>query len=475
MNTLVGGMDLSRRVYQGFESHWKDGGIWRPSYSPEENQAIDIVAREAFSLGMTAHQDLAGNAYFILKGKNPDMPVFMTGSHVDAVPQGGRYDGTAGVVAGLAAVKTLLDEDFQPEQDIVVTIIRSEESAWFGSALLGSRLACGDVDYKILQKTRSDKVRKNGDVDVSDPQDNLYSNMLRAGLSPAELEVEMQGRHSLIPLEKIGAFVEVHIEQGPVLVTEHYNKLGVVTSIRGNARCPNMIEFFGQAAHSGATPQFMRRDATLGAAKYITALDRAFRRKEKTGADIVWSFPEIATPGGSSTTVPAFCTVRPEVRSTDLQVLEWAKKKIQQTAISVCGDLNLSWSDKNLNSVVISPPSQMTTHIVRHLEGLCKKFNFEAVRLPSGAGHDAGTFARYGVPTGMIFIPHGNQGISHNPLEIMGLSDADNPFSLTGGFARAVRLLVEAMKDFPNTQNDPLNIRRDGGVFAGGLSELRVV
>jgi beta-ureidopropionase / N-carbamoyl-L-amino-acid hydrolase len=468
-------MDLSSRIFKGFESHWKEGsGIWRPSYSPEENEAIQIVAREAFNLGMTLHQDLAGNAYFILKGKNPDMPVFMTGSHVDAVPQGGRYDGTAGVVAGLAAVKILLDEGFQAEQDIVVTIIRSEESAWFGSALLGSRLACGDVDYKILQKTRNDKVRKNGDVDISDPQDNLYSNMIRSGLSPAELESEMRGGHSLIPLDKIGAFVEVHIEQGPVLVTSHYNKLGVVTSIRGNTRCPSMIEFFGEAAHSGATPQYMRRDATLGAAKYITLLDSAFRRKEKAGADIVWSFPEIATPGGSSTTIPAFCTVRPEVRSTDTQVLEWAKRKIQQTTISVCSDLNLGWSDKNLDTIVISPPSQMTPRIVRQLEGLCQKFNFESVKLPSGAGHDAGTFARYGVPTGMIFIPHGNLGISHNPLEIMGLSDKDNPFSLTGGFARAVRLLAETMKGFPNTQNDPVNIRRDGRAFADGLSELRV-
>jgi N-carbamoyl-L-amino-acid hydrolase len=117
----------------------------------------------------------------------------------------------------------------------------------------------------------------------------------------------------------------------------------------------------------------------------------------------------------------------------------------------------------------------MTPRIVRQLEGLCQKFNFESVKLPSGAGHDAGTFARYGVPTGMIFIPHGNQGISHNPSEIMGLSDKDNPFSLTGGFARAVRLLAETMKDFPNTQNDALNMRRDGRAFADGLSELRVV
>lgn len=460
--TLVDSMELSRRVYEGFESHWKDGGIWRPSYSPEENEAIAIVAREAFSLGMTAHQDLAGNAYFILKGRNPDMPVFMTGSHVDAVPQGGRYDGTAGVVAGLAAVKTLLDGGFEPEQDIVVTIIRSEESAWFGSALLGSRLACGDVNPELLQNKRNES------------DDTLYTHMIRAGLSPAELENEMRGKHSLIPLEKIGAFVEVHIEQGPVLVTDHCNKLGIVTSIRGNTRCPNMIEFFGEAAHSGATPQSMRRDATLGAAKYITSLDSAFRRKEKSGADIVWSFPEIATPGGSSTTIPAFCTVRPEVRSTDPKVLEWAKEKIQQTVISTCCNLNLGWSGKNLSSVVISPPSHMTTHIVRHLEGLCQKFNFEAVKLPSGAGHDAGTFARYGVPTGMIFIPHGNKGISHNPSEIMGLSDTDNPFSLTGGFARAVRVLAEAMIDFSNTQNDPLNIRRDGGAFANGLGELRV-
>jgi len=89
-------------------------------------------------------------------------------------------------------------------------------------------------------------------------------------------------------------------------------------------------------------------------------------------------------------------------------------------------------------------------------------------------GHDAGIFARFGVPTGMIFIPHGNNGISHNSSEIMALDKNDNPFSLSGGYNRAVRLLVEAMKDFPNTQGDPLNMRRNGGSFAEDLKEFVV-
>lgn len=461
MNALVDSMKLSRRIYKELEKHWKGGGIWRPSYSPEENEAISIVAKEALSLGMTAYQDLAGNAYFILKGKNPDMPVFMTGSHVDAVPQGGRYDGTAGVVAGLGAIQLLQTEERIAEQDIVVTIIRSEEGAWFNSALLGSRLACGDVDPKIILNKRNQS------------DDTLSTYMTKIGLNPHALAEQLQTKVPLILLEKIGVFIEVHIEQGPALLNSGH-ELGIVTGIRGNTRCPNMIEFFGEAAHSGATPQSMRRDATLGAAKFITALDSIFRIKEKTGTDIVWSFPEIGTPSGSSTTIPAFCNVRPEVRSTDPRVLEWAKGKIQQTAISVCRNLNLGWSGENLNSVIISPPSQMTTHIVRHLEGLCQKFKFEAIKLPSGAGHDAGTFARYGVPAGMIFIPHGNGGISHNPREIMALSEKGNPFSLTGGFSRAVRILAEAMMDFPSTQNAPVNIRRAGREFANGLAKLNL-
>jgi len=367
-----------------------------------------------------------------------------------------------------------LAENFQPQQDIVVTIIRSEESAWFNSALLGSRMVCGDVDARILKNIRKDKIKKNGDADVSDPSDSLYSNMIGLGLSPAELENELRGRHALIPLETIGAFMEVHIEQGPVLVTEHYNKLGIVTGIRGNTRCPNMIGFTGEAAHSGATPQSMRRDAVLGAAEYISTLNREFRKKAKTGADIVWSFPEIGTPGGSSTTVPGYCEVRPEVRSLDPNVLQWAKSMMQTKAIAVCSDLGLGWSGANLESIVISPPSQMSLPIVRQLERLCQKFSFEAAKVPSGAGHDAGTFARFNVPTGMIFIPHGNNGISHNPAEIMTLSEKDDPFSPMGGFHRAVRLLAETMKDFPNTQNDPVNIRRAGREFAVGLSELRV-
>jgi N-carbamoyl-L-amino-acid hydrolase len=430
-------MDLARDIYQSLERHWRADpeGILRPAYSLQENEAFAKIREEASSIGMESFQDLAGNAYFIYPGKNRSLPVLMTGSHMDAVPQGGRWDGTAGVVAGLAAIKQLHDDGMQPEQDVVLVALRCEESAWFNVALLGSRFACGDAPADMLERRRNDTSK------------SLREHMRGLGLNPDQLAEKVASREPLISLDHVAAFLETHIQQAGSLARLNAD-IGIVTGIRGNTRCPDMITFLGEAAHTGSTLQEDRRDAALGGAEYMLALEREFKEMAKGGPDIVWSFPEGGVVNGSPTTVAARYDVRPEVRSLDLGVLNMAKDAFASFARRVAQARQLSLGN-NIENIVVSAPAILDQEIRERIHRSAQKFSKNIHDLPSGATHDAVTFAKAGVPTGMIFIPHGNDGISHNPNEIITLRTGDDPFSPTGHFNRAAHVMVDFIRNFP--------------------------
>jgi N-carbamoyl-L-amino-acid hydrolase len=433
-------MDFARDIYASLEKHWQADpeGILRPAYSLQESEAFAKIKKEALSIGMESFQDLAGNAYFIYPGKNRSLPVLMTGSHMDAVPQGGRWDGTAGVVAGLAAIKQLHDDGMQPEQDVVLVALRCEESAWFNVALLGSRFACGDAPANILERTRND---------TSKP---LHAHMLDLNLNPDELAKKVASKEPLISIDHVAAFLETHIEQAGSLAVANAD-IGIVTGIRGNTRCPDMITFLGEAAHTGSTLQKDRRDAALGAAAYMLGLESVFEDMAKGGQDIVWAFPEGGVVNGSPTTVAARCDVRPEVRSLDLGVLNMARDAFASCAQKVAQARGLNLGE-NIGNIVVSAPAILDPEIQERIHRSARQLSTSVHELPSGATHDAVTFAKAGVPTGMIFIPHGNAGISHNPNEIITLRIGEDPFSPKGHFNKAAHVMVDFIKSFQPLQ-----------------------
>lgn len=447
-------MDLARDIYTSLERDWRDEpeGIWRPAYSEPESRAFVRIKEAAASIGMQSLQDLAGNAYFIYAGKNRNLPVLMTGSHMDAVPQGGRWDGTAGVVAGLAALKQLHDDGWQPEQDVVLVALRCEESAWFNVALLGSRFACGDAPADSLERVRNDTGK------------SLRAHMQDVGLDPDRLAEKVESKSPLIPVEHVAAFLETHIEQAGSLARLN-SDIGIVTGIRGNTRCPDMITFFGEAAHTGSTPQKMRQDAALGAANYMVGLDEIFQDIARSGQDIVWAFPEGGVVNGSPTTIAARYDIRPEVRSLDLGVLNMAKDAFASCARKIATARGLTLGG-NIENIVVSAPAMLNAEMQNRIHQSARRFCESIHTLPSGATHDAVTFAKAGVPTGMIFIPHGNGGISHNPNEIITLHSGEDPFSITGRFNTAVYVMVDFIKNFGSSQPKV----ETGGCF---VSELK--
>lgn len=425
-------MELCKKIFNNLDIQWlgNEEGIYRPAYSPQEEEAIKIIGVEASRLGMESYQDLAGNTYFILQGSDRYSPVFLTGSHVDAVPKGGKWDGIAGVVGALDAVSRITDKGLEPNVDIVVAILRSEESAWFGSALLGSKMACGQAGPEVLDYKRSDTQKK------------LRDYMQEIGLDNEALEEALCASRPLLPISRVGKFIEMHIEQGPTLISSDV-ELGFVTDIRGNVRFPDMISFFGRAAHTGGTPQIDRIDASLAAAYYQVELDKIFMEINKS-QDIVWAFPQGGVVNGSSTTVCARYDIRPEVRTIDPHVIGLAKRAFSEVATKLEMERGISVG-KNIENCAIQDPAPMNQALLVWMEKIAKSKGLKVMRTISGSGHDAASFSKTGIPTGLIFMPHGLNGLSHNPREIITHEPQQDPFSMLGYFNKAVSCMMDLM------------------------------
>ena len=430
---LSGAMDVSARVFDRLSNDWRETadfkGIYRPGYSAEEKQAFITVAREAAELGGAAYQDLAGNVHIHFESENPTLAPMMIGSHMDAVPSGGQYDGTAGVVAGLAAMKAIHDNGMNLPQDIILSAICAEESAWWkaGTFGIGSKFMAGQLSSDFLRNAAQIESERT-----------IESHMQEFGLDTNALAAALDAGQAIFPLDRLGSYIEVHIEQGPSLLDAR-KSIGIVTDIRGNTRFPFGVNFIGKAAHSGATPQHLRQDAAIAASTFVTEWAR-YTRDHRHHQDGVFSVPDIHVVNPSATSVPERCFVMPEVRSSDLATLEETKKIIRDIADKAAKEWNCDFEIDD-KKIVLGKPSHMDDGVHRTLLSKAYALGISAQSMPSGAGHDAGTFANAGVKSNMVFIRHGNGGISHNPNEILGLTDHENPFKVGSDFCNAVHLL----------------------------------
>ncbi|POR47749.1 Zn-dependent hydrolase [Bosea psychrotolerans] len=386
-------------------------GITRASYGLGEAIAHDIVAREAGGLGLTLRRDPALNLYATLRGRTREHAI-MIGSHLDSVPNGGNYDGAAGVLAGLAVIAGIVRAGIVPPRDIVLTVIRAEESAWFNASYIGSRAAFG-----ALAAAELDQVRR------SDDDRSLAVHMREAG---ADLDALRAGASVLTPAE-IGAFIEPHIEQGPVLLAQGA-PVAIVTGIRGSARFRHVV-CRGEYAHSGATPRALRRDAALAAAELTLRLDELWRDLEAEGEDLTITVGQFATDPAEH----AFSKVAGRV---DLSIdLRSRSPALLARAPDLMRDLAAQIARRRGVSIELGPlsgtePALMDDRLAMRLTGLAEAEGLAIPRMACGAGHDAAIFANHGVPTAMIFIRNAHG--SHNPLESMEIRD----------FAVAARILM---------------------------------
>lgn len=390
-------------------------GVTRASYGEGEQAAHALMAEVAETLGLEVAQDAAANTYMTLPGRDRSAPIRMVGSHLDSVPQGGNFDGAAGVVSGLTAIRALQALGHQPAQDITVMGIRAEESCWFGVSYIGSRSALGTLpDGALSNATRMDD-------GVS-----LAEHMARCGGDPDRLLAEAP----YLSVDKINAFFEPHIEQGPVLVEEGF-PVGIVTGIRGNRRFPN-ARCIGQYAHCGGAPRRVRQDAVVAATALVQALDQLWDETESAGQDFACTIGKFQTntERHAMTVIAGEVAFSLDMRSVNPAVLALIEARIPEIIAMLSAKHRVQFE---LGAVTRAAPGVMAPDLVAHFRSAAADMNVPVMDIPSGASHDSAAFADAGAPTSMLFIR--NEHGSHNPDEAMEIID----------FMEAAKLLASGL------------------------------
>ena len=387
------------RLQQHFEAMSLVGkigetGTCRPAHSALEKQAFELAAGWMKEAGMQTHTDNFGNLIGRLQGKNASLPVLMTGSHLDSQPYGGRFDGVAGVLCAIEAVTALTENGIVPERSIEVISFADEEGWRFNKGLFGSRGILGKLEEGELQRTDKDGITRE-------------QALIDFGCDPTRFAKDEYKPGSIF------CFLELHIEQGPVLDNGHL-PIGVVTGISGPLWLT--VKLRGMAGHAGSVPMAMRKDALVGAAEIIIALNEI--------ATQVPDAPTVGTVGtlqvfpASRNIIPEEVTFTVDLRDIDLGRRHRYEKQLMEkiAAITQKHQLTCSISEDTNNE-----PRYCAGWIKDIIKDECSKLRLDAPELMSGPFHDAMALS-YACDYGMIFV-RCKDGISHNPLEYASNED----------------------------------------------------
>ncbi len=395
-------------------------GVTRASWGEGEQAAHDLVAAAARDLGLTVSTDAAGNLFMTMAGRDAEAPAWFTGSHLDSVPCGGNFDGAAGVVAGLAALHAFRAHGLVPARNVTVLATRGEEgSSWFSGphkSHFGGRAALGQLSAAEMDAARS----------VVDGR-SLAQMIADAGFDP-----KGAAEAPSIRPEMAHGFVELHIEQGPVL-DRRAVPVGIVSGIRGTRRARD-ARAEGAHAHSGAVPREYRRDALLAAAAFAGALEARWEDWLAQGRDMVATLGRFSTdPAQASLTkVPGLVTFTLDIRSEDEALLRDAEDFVVAAARDIGAQRGVAI---DLGRIDRAAPATMSPDLRGRLRDLAAELGIPAIDLASGGGHDAANFALAGIPTAIIFVRNPNG--SHHPDEDMPIAD----------FGQGARLLAALLAD----------------------------
>lgn len=392
-------------------------GVTRAPYGPGEQMAHDVVAAEGRSMGLEVAIDAALNLRLTLPGRERALPGLIIGSHLDSVPHGGNFDGLAGVLAGIAALARIKASNRKLRRDVSVMAIRGEENAWFSAQHVGSRAALGRLSADALDNAKR-----------IDTGRSLAEHMAEAG---ADMAAVRTGR-PLLDTSRVAAYLEVHIEQGPLLVRREL-PVGIVTGIRGALRCRDAV-CLGEYGHSGTVPRSERHDAVMAVAELAVGIDKRWEAVEREGGDLVATIGVLSTDPAAHgvTVVPGRVGFTVDVRSHSEATLRGFWDDIRRLADGIAGRRGVTFS---FGPLLFDPPVAMDGGLRRKLAAAANAAGVPFMEIASGAGHDAGDFAAAGIPAAMIFVR--NRNGSHNPDEAMEIDD----------FSAAVEVLVHTVEE----------------------------
>jgi beta-ureidopropionase / N-carbamoyl-L-amino-acid hydrolase len=403
---------LAERLFDAFRANTAGRlGVVRDTYGKGEEAAHRLVRESAISLELEVAEDAARNLYLTLPGADRTARSLVMGSHLDSVPEGGNYDGAAGVLAGIAVLAGFKRAGHVPPFDLTVAAFRAEESAWFDVAYCGSHAAFGKLPPVALDVRRSDTGRP------------LSEHMRDAGCDVAAVRA---GTPFLDPA-RLRGYIELHIEQGPVLEAGSF-AVGIVSGIRGclrfrRARC------LGAYAHSGAEPRRSRRDAVAATVALVQRLKDEWERLEETGEDLAFTVGELTTDPAQHgpSKVAGETRFVLDFRSLEDTTMHRMAAFAERHAAELATRYRVQFT---LGEPSYSAPARLDTILRQGFTQAAQDLGIPTMVLASGAGHDAVVFATAGVPSAMIFVR--NQHGSHNPHEAMAIED----------FAAATRILA---------------------------------
>ena len=362
--------------------------VTRVLFSEADLAARRLVEGWCREVGLTLRTDAVGNIFARWEGADPALPPVATGSHIDAIPNAGRYDGVVGVLGGLAAIRGLGRAGFRPRRAVELIVFTAEEPTRFGLGCLGSRLLGGALDPAAADALTDGAGRTLADWRAA------------AGCAGDLAGVRLEPGH-------YAAFVELHIEQGPILEREGVG-IGVVEKIAAPAAL--RVRLTGEGGHAGAVLMPDRHDALLAGAEIALAVERA--AKESPSQDAVGTTGVFRVGPGAINSVPAWAELEIDLRDTDLAAREGARAEIERAVAEVCGRRGVRFELETINA---DPPALCDPGIIAQIMSQNGELSRRRRRLTSRAYHDTLFMARV-CPVGMIFIPC-RGGVSHRPDE----------------------------------------------------------
>ena len=370
-------------------------GVTRLSLDPADLAARRYVVGLLEEAGLGVRADPVGNLIARRSGADDSLPPVATGSHIDTVVEGGKYDGALGVLGALEAIRLLNEAGIRTRHPLELIVFTGEEQGGFHAGTKGSRAMAGKLSPDDLRAWRDDQGR------------TFWAALQAAGYHPERLA------RAVRPPGSLCCFVELHIEQGRVLA-DAGARLGVVTAIAGLTT--NRVEIRGRADHAGATPMGLRQDALAAAAEVVLAVERLARREARHGT--VGTVGELRALPGFPATIPGLVKLWIDTRGVD----DASKQRVLDGTIAAlaeaCRRRGLMCERELLVDELALP---MSPQVVDELRAACEDVGVPPLLLPSGAGHDAQHMAALG-PVGMLFVPSVG-GVSHAPEEYTAPED----------------------------------------------------
>jgi N-carbamoyl-L-amino-acid hydrolase len=369
------------------------GGISRLALSNEDLEARTWLANRIEESGLAVRDDDAGNLSGVLFCPKRSAKTLIMGSHLDSVPNGGKYDGAVGVLAALECLRAIQEADIKLPMHLEAMNFTDEEGAWQG--LFGSMGLTGMLTPAHIN-------------DANEDHGAFRAALFRAGIRPGDVH-----RARRVPATVAG-YLELHIEQGYRLERANV-EIGVVTAIVG--RTTYYVTFFGEAAHAGTTALADRRDALLGASQFIMQAHRVMPEQFAEGG---FNCGNAEVRPGAFNIVPEEVRLTIEIRHASVEVLAEMESALIKLAQECANPHHLM---VNFKRKVHRAPAQTDAHVMEAIEHACEVVGASHTRLVSYAGHDAQMMSGF-TPTGMIFIPSVG-GISHNPREFSRWEDVE--------------------------------------------------